>query len=265
MLPCASVYIFCVSQCRGDESILGCHETLRSHTNLALISLCVSAKLTSPWKSPNAAHMLKPLHIFNGETWPGVCIRTTLTKVTHLACHHQAVKIKLWNLWHVGRIRHMALVPAEAVKHLPKSSANPIKHRTRHMNPNFGKVNILVRCVKKTSHFQWFCPSAPPSFLIVECLLNLGKMALRLLLLSPSAICWWTVLRGAITAIFFISNDSDKNLPLHRSGALTLHDWLLIKLQIKLIPVGQPDDLKLWEEGERCFDGKAKVFAAVNM
>ncbi len=81
------VFIFCVSQCRGDESILGCHKTLRSCTYLALISLCVPAKLTCPWESPNATHMLNPLNIFSGKL-PGVGIRSTLSKVTYLACHH---------------------------------------------------------------------------------------------------------------------------------------------------------------------------------
>lgn len=67
---CVWVFLFCVSQGRGDERILGCHKTLGSCTYLALISLCVPAKLTCPWESPNATHMLNPLNIFSGKLGP---------------------------------------------------------------------------------------------------------------------------------------------------------------------------------------------------
>lgn len=63
---------FCVSVCRGDESSLECHKTLRSCTYLALISLCVPAKRTCPWESPNATHMFNSVNVFSGKLCPGL-------------------------------------------------------------------------------------------------------------------------------------------------------------------------------------------------
>ena len=221
------VFIFCMSQCRGVESILGCHKTLRSCTNLALISLSVPAKLTCPWESPNATHMLNLLNIsvwYSAPCWHKI----HFDKGDILGLSSLGSKNWIMVLLHEGRISgpdhtYGSGSSSTCQNNLPSSSSpqlHPSKTEQGMWNPNLDRETFQYSVFKKEKKkkrrlFLCLCiewsvnPSAPRTSFIVWHPWR-QKMVMGLLVLAPSAISWQTVLCCAIIAIFFISNDSDR-------------------------------------------------------
>lgn len=144
------VFIFCMSQCRGDESILGCHKTLRSCTNLALISLSVPAKLTCPWESPNATHMLNLLNISVGYLAP-CWHKIHFDKGDILGLSSLGSKNWIMILLHKGRIsgpdRAYGSGSSSTCQNNLPSSSSPQLHPSRNVKSKLGSGNFPVQPV----------------------------------------------------------------------------------------------------------------------